>query len=239
MNDISENRANRYSTQDQYNRYINSKSENFIYNRQYFNQNNFNYRNQNNSYQSASNVASNSAHQQSFRTFYQYDNEKTFYQSKSTHVLHDLRIHIFKLVQSFNNQRQKIYYADENDHRYQKYSTNFSDDCKNQENAYNDQKQKKYHNEETIFVHDDSQQKDDFEKISQNFFVDTFIFCNLIHQCRKCDVKCLFNNKLPKHFNKCRTLLIMQKIVNSIEMQIIESKEKSMTDANYDIVLRK
>ena len=157
MNDISENRANRYSTQDQYNRYINSKNENFIYNRQYFNQNNFNYRNQNNSYQSTSNVALNSVHQQFFRIFYQYDKEKTFYQSKSIHVSHDSRIQIFKFVQSFNNQRQKIYYADENDHRYQKYSTNFFDDCENQENAYNNQKQKNYHNEKTIFVHNDSQ----------------------------------------------------------------------------------
>ena len=239
MNDISENRANRYSTQDQYNRYINSKSENFIYNRQYFNQNNSNYRNQNNSYQSTLNVASDSAHQQSFRIFYQYDKEKTFYQSKSTHVSHDSRIQISKFVQSFNNQRQKVYYADENDHCYQKYSTNFSDDCENQKNAYNDQKQKNYHNEETIFVHNDFQQKDEFEEIFQNFFVDTFIFCNLTHQCRKYDVKCFFNNKLHKHFKKCRTLLIMQKIVNSIEMQIIKSKKKSITNANYDIVLRK
>ena len=239
MNDISENRASRYSIQDQYNRYINSKSENFIYNRQYFNQNNFNYRNQNNSYQSASNVASNSAHQQYFRILYQYDKEKTSYQSKSIHVSHDFRIQISKPVQSFNDQRQKVYYADENDYRYQKYSTNFSDDCENQKNAYNDQKQKKYHNEKTIFVHDDSQQKDEFEEISHNFFVDTSIFCNLTHQCRKCDVKCFFDNKLYKHLKKCRTLLIMQRIVNSIEMQIIESKKKSMTDANYDIVLRK
>ena len=236
MSDTSENRSIRYSSQDQYNRNVNFKSENVIYNRQYSTQNSFNYRNQNISSQSISNVASDFAFQQN-RTFYQYDKDKTLYQSKSTSASYDLRIQILKFTQFFQ-QRQKAYYAEEDDFRYQKYSSNFSDEYEDQKNAYNEQKKEEF-NEETILVQD-KMSKNEFEKLSQNFFVDTSISFNLAHQCRKCDIKCLSNNKLHKHFNECRKSIAMHEVVNTISsISVIESNKKNEINESCDISLRK
>ena len=236
MSDTSENRSIRYSSQDQYNRNVNFKSENVIYNRQYSIQNSSNYRNQNISGQSISNVASGFVLQQN-RTFYQYDKDKTFYQLKSTNASYDLKIQIFKSTQSFQ-QRQKAYYAEKDDFRYQKYSSNFSDEYEDQKNAYNEQEKEEF-NEETILVQDEMS-KNEFEKLSQNFFVDTSIFFNLAHQCRKCDIKCLSNNKLHKHLNECRKSIAMHEVVNTISnTSIIESNKKNEIDESCDIFLRK
>ena len=84
-----------------------------------------------------------------------------------------------------------------------------------------------------------SQKKNEIENIFQNFFVDNSISCNLIRQCRKCDVKCFFNNRLHKHFKTCRKLIIMQRIVDSIDFQMIEFKKITEANENYDIALRK
>ena len=239
MNNSNENRDyfNRYSTQDQYSRY--SKERNIIFNRQYFNQNNSNYRNQNTTNRFLTQTfAINLDFQQFFRTSYQYDKEKqNVFQFKFTYASYDIKFQISRSVQSQFDQRQKAYYEKKND--YQKYTSNFSDNYKEQENVYNDMK--KAQTENTLFLTDDL--KNEFEKISQNFFVDSSTFCNVFHRCRKCENKYYSNNKLHKHLKNCRHQAMLHKITKSlidINTQMINfNSQKIASEEKYEIIFRK
>lgn len=98
-------------------------------------------------------------------------------------------------------------------------------------------------NNNTIFLLNVISIKNEFEKISQNFFVDYSILINFAHKCRRCKLFCFFNNKLHKHLKTCRQKIQLLEFRDSIEkklFKIILSKSKTNdSNDNSKITFRK